>query len=232
MKQLLENSFETLHEQQLYHIDAVIKKHRARLQPETRTYHGYNFTLSPTVYSPFIAPSGNITFMFAGLPIFEGKTVLDIGCGSGIVMFFAALSGARKVVGVDINPDAVQDTRRNTARVKEKAEIEIYEGDVFDPLPPQEKFDIVFANLPFTSGSPKDLLESAFFDNELSAIHRFIELLSLRLKDKQSRAYLCLSNVDGHNLEHDAYKFGLMWRSFIEIDLNWIRLFLIELTRR
>lgn len=229
---LTENTSELLLEQQLSYIDAVIRKHRARQHPENKIYHGYRFTLSPTVYSPFIAPSGSMTFMFSSLPIFENKSVLDIGCGSGIVMFFAAQSGAKKVAGVDINPDAVQDAKRNTARFRDNTVIEVYEGDLFEPVPPKEKFDIVFANLPFTSGIPKDLLESAFFDNELSSIRRFIESLSLRLKDKESRGYLCLSNIDGRGLERDAYKFGLNWKQYLELDLDWIKLFLIELYRR
>ncbi len=34
---------------------------------------------------------------------FKGKTVLDVGCGTGILCMFAAKSGAKKVVGVDLS---------------------------------------------------------------------------------------------------------------------------------
>jgi ribosomal protein L11 methyltransferase len=44
-----------------------------------------------------------------------GATVLDLGCGSGILSIAAALLGARRVVALDIDPQAVKATRENAA---------------------------------------------------------------------------------------------------------------------
>ena len=45
-----------------------------------------------------------------------GETVLDYGCGSGILAIAALKLGARRAVGVDIEPDAVATARANAQR--------------------------------------------------------------------------------------------------------------------
>jgi ribosomal protein L11 methyltransferase len=45
-----------------------------------------------------------------------GATVIDYGCGSGILAIAAARLGAASVVGVDIDPQALVATRDNAAR--------------------------------------------------------------------------------------------------------------------
>lgn len=45
-----------------------------------------------------------------------GKTVIDYGCGSGILAIAAALLGAAKVIGVDTDPQALEATQANAQR--------------------------------------------------------------------------------------------------------------------
>ena len=47
----------------------------------------------------------------------KDKTVLDIGCGSGILSVASLLLGAEKAVGVDIDALAVKTAKENGAEI-------------------------------------------------------------------------------------------------------------------
>lgn len=49
-------------------------------------------------------------------PLVAGKTVLDLGAGSGIAAIAAALAGARRVVACDSDPFALESIARNARR--------------------------------------------------------------------------------------------------------------------
>lgn len=70
-----------------------------------------------------------------------GRTLADVGCGSGILAIAAARRGAR-VVAVDLDADAVEVTRENAAR--NSVEIDARHGGV-EALPAVA--DVVVANL-------------------------------------------------------------------------------------
>jgi ribosomal protein L11 methyltransferase len=61
-------------------------------------------------------PSTRLVLRFLDRGPVAGAAVLDVGCGSGVLAVAAALLGADRVVGVDVDPEAVTATRANAAR--------------------------------------------------------------------------------------------------------------------
>ena len=78
-----------------------------------------------------------------------GKSVLDYGCGSGILAMVAKKLGAGDVAGVDIDPQAIESARANAER--NACAIDFYVPDDLAVTPNERhakgQFDIVVANI-------------------------------------------------------------------------------------
>ncbi len=75
-----------------------------------------------------------------------GKTVLDVGCGSGILSIIAARLGARHVRGIDIDPVAVKMAQENVEHNTLSDVINIREGTL--PRTGQDPFDVAQQDWP------------------------------------------------------------------------------------
>ena len=74
----------------------------------------------------------------------KGKTVVDYGCGSGILGIAALLLGAQHMWGVDIDPQAIDATRQNAERNKVQAkDYEVFLPKQFPPV----RCDVLIANI-------------------------------------------------------------------------------------
>ncbi|CAH0482494.1 unnamed protein product [Peronospora belbahrii] len=74
--------------------------------------------------------------------VFQGKVVLDVGCGTGILSMFAAQAGAAKVIGIDRSE--MGDVAREIVAVNGFGDvITILRGKVEDMDLPVDKVDII-----------------------------------------------------------------------------------------
>ncbi len=76
----------------------------------------------------------------------EGKTVLDIGCGSGILSIASLLFGAESAVGVDIDPLAVKTAKENgETNGFSEPQFKVLSGNLTDKV--SGKYDVIVANI-------------------------------------------------------------------------------------
>jgi ribosomal protein L11 methyltransferase len=78
-----------------------------------------------------------------------GAAVLDVGTGSGILAIGAALLGAGRVVGLDIDPKAVEIAAANAAQSGVAVELRVGSIEAAEGVaaPGAHRFDLVVANL-------------------------------------------------------------------------------------
>jgi HemK-related putative methylase len=147
----------------LYWRFLVLQRHRyGRLVLEW--VDGRPFLVLPQVFNPALFASGRL---LAGeierrqdlLP--PGARVLDLGTGSGIGAI-AAAGKASAVVAIDINPQAVRCARINAVLNEVEQRVEVRCGDLFAPLRPDERFEVVLFNPPYYRGQPSNALDYAW----------------------------------------------------------------------
>jgi len=87
-----------------------------------------------------------------------GQTVLDIGCGSGSVTIEAAIQveESGKVIGVDIDPNAIELTTKNLKKFG-ITNFELIEGNAKEKISKLPTADTVFVG--GTGGDTRDIVE-------------------------------------------------------------------------
>ncbi|AKD57949.1 50S ribosomal protein L11 methyltransferase [Spirosoma radiotolerans] len=76
---------------------------------------------------------------------FEGKAVLDVGSGTGILAILAAKMGARDVLAFDIEEWAVENAREN-AELNDCPQVKVFMGTIAN-VDPASQYEIILANI-------------------------------------------------------------------------------------
>jgi release factor glutamine methyltransferase len=152
--------------------------------------HGAPFVVMPSVFNPKVPRTGEfLASRIDSQLLARDAEVLDMGTGSGVCAVFAARH-ARRVVAVDINPEAVRCASLNALLNHLEHKIDVRQGDLFAPVS-TERFDLILFNPPFVVGTPRDDRDRAWRSNDVA--ERFAAGLADHLKP-QGAALVLLSS--------------------------------------
>jgi release factor glutamine methyltransferase len=146
---------------------------------------------------------------------------LDVGTGTGAIALSLLTEGPfAGAVGTDISPDALAYATRNRAEAGLDSRLELRQGRLFEPVGPEERFDVVVSNPPYVPEVDREGLqtevgrwepEAALFagDDGLAILRELVPaaasvlrpggLLAMEVGDGQAQRVVGLVN------ETDAY---------------------------
>ncbi len=143
--------------------------------------------------------------------LFEGKVVLDVGCGTGILSMFAAKAGAAKVIGVDCS--TILEQAKQIVEANGFADrITLIRGKVEEIELPVEKVDIIISEW-----MGYFLLYESMLDTVLYARDKWLVPGGMILPDK---ATLCLCAIEDEEYKQEKIDF---WDDVYGFDMSAIK---------
>ena len=156
----------------------------------------------------------------------EGKKVLDVGCGTGDLVYYFSQSGAKRVVGIDIARRAIDYANRHN----KNENVEYKEMNIYDLDKLNDKFDIVISDIVFNYISDFKIAMKNIYDLldkkgivVFSQLHPFSTApLNGRLwsKNEEGHEYYHLSDYGISGFRETNYfggKLEMFHRTFAEI---------------
>jgi len=135
-----------------------------------------------------ITPSEAAATLLASADRFDGisgRSVLDLGCGTGRLAIGAALLGASPVLGIDVDEGAIDRARSAAADAGVAVEFEVAEVAATSG-----RADLVVMNPPFGAQSPH--ADRPFWDRALALAKRSVYAFSL----SESRTFIARRAVE------------------------------------
>jgi methylase of polypeptide subunit release factors len=154
------------------------------MESETIVWKGrcgpFELKVGPRTFRP-----STISMLLAeAMEIEKRSTVIDAGCGSGVLSIVAAKLGAGKVYGVDAAEGTVEIATANAMAQGVADRVQFFEGDMFDALPADQTADVLIGDV---SGIPDEFARvSGWFPSGLAGGPTGAEL-PMRMLDEAKR---------------------------------------------
>jgi release factor glutamine methyltransferase len=131
-------------------------------KPRHFAYDTINIKIHPDVFPPQLTFSTKILLDFIQDFDLQNKTLLELGCGSGIISLLATKKGAQ-VTASDINQTALDFLVSNAE--KNHLKLRTVYSDLFQNIQNQS-FDYIIINPPYYPKAAKSIKEQAWFCGE------------------------------------------------------------------
>lgn len=126
--------------------------------------------------------------------VVRGKTILEIGTGSGLLPLCCLQAGAGHVVATDVNPAAVANAKYNAGLLGLGSRLDVRlvpldDAGAYAVIAEGEQFDLIISNPPWENQQPASIDEYALYDPGFALLHSLLSGMQRHLKD-DGRAWL------------------------------------------
>jgi release factor glutamine methyltransferase len=206
-------------------ISPVLQKASAVYLKKRRKYSYKNISVwvEPSVFPPFITISTKLLLEFIDPLSLKNKTVLELGCGCGILSILAAQKGAQ-VTATDINDVALSALHQNAK--DNGVSIDVIKSDLFEKLQ-GKTFDYTIINPPYYPKNPTSMTENAWFCGEnFEYFEKLFEQISIFLTAKNATYLILSEDCELKKIKAIALKnniaFILIFEKKVALETNFI----------
>ncbi len=192
-------------------------------KPRKYTYKNVYTVVQPSVFSPINTISTKVFLDFIDTLELKNKTVLELGCGSGIISIFSASKNG-KVTATDINEIAM-DSLSKVAR-DQNFNIKTIISDLFDKIE-NRPFDYIFINPPYYPKNANSISEQAWFcGGNFEYFHKLFNQLTSHLSDTTNCFMILSEDCEFNSIKNIASKNDLLLTQVLKkttpLELNFI----------
>jgi methylase of polypeptide subunit release factors len=185
------------------HSLAKLEEAYAYKENYTTTLGGYQFIVYPDVFNPevFLSTHRIVDLWIHLMCTIRPNSLLEIGAGAGYISILSALNGANHVTATDITSQAIANAKANIDKYNMNDCIRTVQGSIFEPFDKDERFDVIFWNVPFGDTNKPleqlDSLERSIFDPGYSLTEIYIREAHKHLNEN-GRLFIVFSKSLGN----------------------------------
>lgn len=152
--------------------------------------------------------------------------MLDMGTGTGILA--QSIGFANEIYCVDINPDAIEFTKKTLGENK-KIKFKFIVSNLFEKINEKEKFDLIVFNTPYLDDEEPHDYAWTYIQNGEDIIKKFI-LQATKHLERNGEILILISDRGYDEYESFCKEQKINWEQIQEKNLFFEKLFIVRLT--